>query len=120
MTDCTGLHGTSDKGKPWPGILEVEQVHLKDFTPGLLDSLLDWLPTIDRETSLLYYLPMARGEEYLWVGWKVHLMTSYLLLMSSFLTMGSKHCNTNGRSVWTSRGTMLKNKPHLVTFILAH
>ena len=33
-----------------------------------------------------------------------------------FLPMGSKHCNTDGRNVWTARDTMLKNKPHLVTF----
>ena len=30
--------------------------------------------------------------------------------------MGSKHCNTDGRSVRTTRATILKNKPHLVTF----
>ena len=30
--------------------------------------------------------------------------------------MGSKHCNIDGRSVWTARDTMLKNKPHLNTF----
>ena len=29
--------------------------------------------------------------------------------------MGSKHCNTDGRCVWTVRGTTLKNKPHFVT-----
>ena len=40
---------------------------------------------------------------------------SYLLLMI-FWPMGSKHCHTNERSVWTSRRTMLENKPHLVTF----
>ena len=27
-----------------------------------------------------------------------------------------KHCNTGGRSMWTIRGTTLKNKPHLATF----
>ena len=30
--------------------------------------------------------------------------------------MGSKHCNINERSVWITRKTVLKNKPHLVTF----
>ena len=30
--------------------------------------------------------------------------------------MGSKHCNIDGRSVWTTRRTMFKNKPHLVIF----
>ena len=47
------------------------------------------------------------------VGWKVHMMTSYLLLIT-FLPMGTKHCNTDGK-VW-ARGTMSKNKPHLATF----
>ena len=31
-----------------------------------------------------------------------------------FWPMISKHCNTDGRTVRTARGTMLKNKPHLV------
>ena len=44
---------------------------------------------------------------------KVHIMASYLLLVT-FLRF--KHYNTDGRSVWTGRGTLLKNKPHLVTF----
>ena len=30
--------------------------------------------------------------------------------------MGSKHCNTDGKSEWTVNGTMLKNKSHLVVF----
>ena len=30
--------------------------------------------------------------------------------------MGSKHWTTDGRNMWTTRGTMLKNKHHLVTF----
>ena len=35
---------------------------------------------------------------YIRVNWKVHKMMSYLLLMT-FLSMGSKYCNNNGRSV---------------------
>ena len=43
-------------------------------------------------------------------GWKVHLLSSFLLLMWWLIwPMKSKHCNTDGRS-------MLKNKPHLITF----
>ena len=34
----------------------------------------------------------------------------------TFLTMGSKYYNTDDRSVWNTRGTTLKNKPHLITF----
>ena len=48
------------------------------------------------------------------IGWKVHKMTSYLLLMT-FWPMVFKHCITDGRSTWTSSGTILKNKHHLVT-----
>ena len=33
-----------------------------------------------------------------------------------FLPMGSKHCNTKGKCMWITMGTMFKNKPHLVTF----
>ena len=36
--------------------------------------------------------------------------------VDNFLIMGSKTCNSDGRSVWTVRLTMLKNKPLLVTF----
>ena len=33
-----------------------------------------------------------------------------------FLLMGFKYNSINGRSVWITRETMLKNKPHLFTF----
>ena len=33
------------------------------------------------------------------MGWKVNMMMSHLLLMT-FLPKGSKHCNTDGRSMW--------------------
>ena len=41
---------------------------------------------------------------YMWVSWKVHMMT-YRLLMT-FWPMESKHCNTNGKSVWTVKVIM--------------
>ena len=44
------------------------------------------------------------------------MMISYQLLMTFFMPMRSKHCITDGTSVWTARRTILKNKPHLVTF----
>ena len=37
-------------------------------------------------------------------------------LSMTFDQWGPKRCNTDGRSVWTVKGTMLKNKPNLVTF----
>ena len=45
------------------------------------------------------------------------LKSSYdgLSTVDYFWPMGYKHFNTNRRSVWTARGTMLK-KSHLVTF----
>ena len=49
------------------------------------------------------------------LGWKVHMMMSYLQLML-FLSTGSKNCNIDGKCVCTAKGTRLKNKPHLVTF----
>ena len=33
-----------------------------------------------------------------------------------FWLMGSKPCNTDGRSVWITRGAVSKNRYHLVTF----
>lgn len=36
--------------------------------------------------------------------------------MKAYLAIRSKHCNTDGRSVWTARETMLKNKANWVTF----
>ena len=34
----------------------------------------------------------------------------------TFLPMGSKYCNTDGRSVLNTKGFILKNKPYLVPF----
>ena len=42
-------------------------------------------------------------------------MTSYLLLII-FWPMVSKHCNTNGSSMWTIKFTWLKSNSYLVTF----
>ena len=53
------------------------------------------------------------------VGWKVHwLKSSYddVIFAVDFLRIGSKHYNTNGRRVWTTRGIMLKNKLYFVRF----
>ena len=44
---------------------------------------------------------------------KINLMTSYMVLMT-FEQMGSKHCNTDRRSVLTVKKS--KNKTHLITF----
>ena len=41
-----------------------------------------------------------------------HHITCWCLLLST----RSKHCNIDGRAVWSARKTILKNKPHLVTF----
>ena len=47
-------------------------------------------------------------------GWDEKFIWWYLLLVT-FLSMGSKHCNTDRRNVWTKRGTVLKNKCHFLT-----
>ena len=62
-----------------------------------------------------YGLPFPR--EYMKVGWKVHMMTSYLLLMTVFHKLNPSTAKpTKCGSVWTTMWTMLKNTPHLVTF----
>ena len=33
-----------------------------------------------------------------------------------FLVTGSMYCKTNESRVYTAKGTMLKNKPHLIAF----
>ena len=58
---------------------------------------------------------------YISVGWKVQrLKSSYddviYTVDAFFWPMGFKCYNTDERSEWTAKGTMLKNKPHLVTF----
>ena len=51
------------------------------------------------------------------------MMRSYLQLrtfsrirMRASIPGGFNRCNTDGRNVWTTRETMLKNKPHVVKF----
>ena len=59
-----------------------------------------------------------------WVGSSIGpMMRSYLQLrtfsrirMRASIPQESKHCITDGRSVWTAGQTMLTNKPHLVKF----
>ena len=52
---------------------------------------------------------------YIYKGW---LKSSYDDVISTvdFLTMESKYSITYGRSRRTTRGIMMKNKPHLVTY----
>ena len=52
------------------------------------------------------FIRRGQAEKFIW--W-------YICCWWLLWPMQSKHCNTNGRSVWTTR-TMLKNKLHLVTF----
>ena len=55
------------------------------------------------------------------LGWKVQRLKSssnnvITIVDNIFWPMRSKHGNTDGRRVRTAKGTMFKNKPHLVTF----
>ena len=49
------------------------------------------------------------------LDWKVHVLMSYLLLIT-YSPMGSKCCNTSGSSERSAKGSILKIKPHFVTF----
>lgn len=40
----------------------------------------------------------------------------YYQRMKTFISLCSKHCNADDRSVWAVRGAMLKNKQNLATF----
>ena len=59
---------------------------------------------------ILYMRIIYRGCVKKFLGWQ-HIGCWWL-----FWPMGSNHCNTNKNSVWIVRGTMSKNKPHLITF----
>ena len=71
---------------------------------------------LDRYMSIIYYIYIYIIFFFFYVkmGWKVHRMMSYLLLLN-FWRKGYKHCTTGRRNVLTARRTILKNKP-LVTF----
>ena len=59
-----------------------------------------------------------------WLGSSIGpMMRSYLQLrtfsnirMRASIPQESKHCNTDGRNVWTAQETIMKNKPHMVKF----
>ena len=55
------------------------------------------------------YIHTQRWFEKL-IDW-CHICCWWLIWLMEF-----KHCNINGRNVLTAKGTMLKNKPHLVSF----
>ena len=40
----------------------------------------------------------------------------FRIRMRASIPQESKHCNTDGRSVWTAGAGELKNKPHLAKF----
>ena len=53
----------------------------------------------------------------LWMGERVHrLKNSYDDVISAAADFLEQNCNTYERTVCNLRETMLKNKPHLVTF----
>ena len=58
------------------------------------------------QKCFIQYIWEQVAEKFVW--W-CHIC--YWLLFSP---MGSKHCNNDGRSVWTTRGTMLKKKKQLI------
>ena len=52
---------------------------------------------------------------YIYESWVI-IPIAIQFCLEKILPMESKHCNIAGRSVLNARSTMLKNKPHLVTF----
>ena len=73
-----------------------------NFTEGLLKNY----PQVNYLKFKLYEVKLKS-----FIGWKIYAVTSSLELMT-FLPMGSKLCIPGGRSMGTTRETMLKNKPH--------
>ena len=53
------------------------------------------------------------GWGLVFIDWKVHMMTSPLMPV---IFARSKYCNTDGKSLWTTKRTLLKNKNHLKVF----
>ena len=69
-------------------------------------------------TVSIFNIPLCEIGLKKFIGWRVHMMTSYLLLII-FWPIESKNCNTHGRRVcYRKSGEELcwKNKPHQVTF----
>ena len=89
---------------------------LKSFNGNVLSSVDEFFNQRDQNTATgIEEVCRSKGWAEMFIGWKVQMVTSYLLL-ACFLPKRSKHFNTAGRSEWTFRGTMLKDKLHLVTF----
>ena len=66
-----------------------------------------WHPALLFSLFLYMYI-QERTEKF---KWQHHICSGWL-----FWSVGLKHCNTNGRTMWTTSRTMLKNQPHFVTF----
>ena len=64
-------------------------------------------------------VPFSVSHIYMWAGRKIHrLKNSYENVRSTlddfFWPIGSKHCNTNERNMWTARWIISKSKPNLI------
>ncbi|KAM9410510.1 glucosamine 6-phosphate N-acetyltransferase isoform 2-T2 [Pholidichthys leucotaenia] len=98
----------------------------KDFSRGFFKVLSQLTQTGDvtpEQFSKKFEHMKKTGDYYIIVVEDTNLgqivATATLITEHKFIhscAKGSKHCNTNGRSVWTKGETMLKNKPHLVKF----
>ena len=95
------------KGSLWFALNYNCQLYLLYTTAQTIYTLWEYLISYNSVNKLLV--------TNMGVGWKVHMMASNLFFMI-FWPMGSKHSNTNGRSMWTTRGIMLKHKEYLVIF----
>ena len=96
--------------------------HKGDFKCGLKNSYDDIISAVDDffdqwgPSTATPIEEVCKPQGRLWVSaekfnWWHHIYCWWL-----FWPMGSKHCNCDGRILWTARGMLLKNKPHLFTF----
>ena len=83
-----------------------------------------WSPSIFSWFGTIRLLFVPQHKKKTWLGSSIgRIMRSYLqvrtfsrIRMRASIPRKSKHCNTNGRSVWTAGETVLKINPYLVKF----
>ena len=63
-----------------------------------------------------YFLCAIKNGRYLRISTEKFILFHHIYRWSLFLPKRFKYNNTDGRSMWTEKGYMLKNKPYLVAF----
>ena len=86
-----------------------------------------WSPSIFSLFGTSWLISVPQHEKTTTLGWEaasdrwwghnyLQLRTFSRIRMRASVPRESMRCNTDGRTVWTTGNTMLKNKPHLVRF----